>query len=94
MVGPSVKNAMTNSSSDSVNASSAPATMPGASVGSVMRRKVVSRAGAEVARRLLQRGVDVRQPGAHDGRRRTPMPNDGVREQHRVQAERSAETSA
>ena len=49
VVGPSVKKAITNSSSDSVNASSAPATMPGASCGRVIRQNVVSRLAPEVA---------------------------------------------
>ena len=88
-VGAVVKNAITNSSIESVNASSAPATMPGASCGQRHPHERAQRPGAEVARRLLEARVEVRHAREHD-RRHERRREHRVREDHRVQAERDA----
>ena len=88
--GPSVKKAMTNSSSDSVKTSRAPATMAGASAGTVMRKNVDVAASAQVAAGLLEARVDLADAGGDDGGHEGHAEHD-VREEHGVQTERHAD---
>ena len=89
VAGPSVKKAITNSSSDRVNASSAARDDGRADArdGDPEERRQLAR--AQVAGRLLQVRVHVAQARPHDRRHERGAEHD-VRQQHRVQAERQA----